>query len=79
MANSRRPAPIVSIVWQKMAPSINPGWQESAPYVCAVPGVMGVITVPSMGPFMRFEMKVSSPSSAMPAISRYHQKFWRRS
>ena len=40
---------------------------------------MGTSVVPSMGPFIRFEMNVSRASSAMPAMSRYHQKFCRRS
>jgi hypothetical protein len=40
---------------------------------------VGVIRVPSTGPFMRFEIAVSSPRRTMPAISKYHPKFWRRS
>ena len=39
----------------------------------------GVNRVPSTGPFMRFEIAVSTPSSSKPATRRYHQKFWRRS
>lgn len=36
---------------------------------------VGVMRVPSTGPFMRFEIAVSRPSRTMPAISKYHQKF----
>ena len=54
-------------------------WQWASLISTRYSATVGRTTVPSMGPFMRFEMAVSTPSSTMPAISRYHQKFWRRS
>src|SRR4030095_11798652 len=67
-----------------LAPETGAGGRNSTPKsgfclsLCQTAGycaTVGLMTVPSIGPFMRFEIAVSTPRRTMPVSSRYHQKF----